>query len=206
METQRIPLFPLDVVLLPGRLLPLHIFEPRYKLMIRECREAGAEFGVVLVRQEHMASVGCTAEIVQVLQTYDDGSMDIATLGRSACRIHDLHDEKPYLEGTIEILADDVRPGPAETAAELRALFDRCYRLLHSASPPAPEEDPGVPLSYRISGALPLDLEVLQELLELRVETERLALLAIRLKELLARWERLSRMRSKAAGNGHGPV
>jgi hypothetical protein len=132
--------------------------------------------------------------------------MDIATIGRSVFRIHDLHNDKPYLEGTVEMLQDDLRPGPAEPILELRALFDQCYRLLHGKPPDVSAADTTVPLSYWIGAALPLDLEVLQQLLELRVEAGRQDFLVGQLKELLAHLERVGRVRSRAAGNGHGPV
>ena len=90
METRRIPLFPLDVVLFPGRILPLHIFEPRYRLMIGLCVDDRAPFGVVLASNEGIATVGCTATILQVAKTYDDGRMDIVTLGESVYRIREV--------------------------------------------------------------------------------------------------------------------
>jgi Lon protease-like protein len=68
-----LPLFPLDVVLLPGIPLPLHIFEPRYKEMIGECRANNAPFGVVRALEDGVAEVGCTAEIVSVTKEYPDG-------------------------------------------------------------------------------------------------------------------------------------
>jgi Lon protease-like protein len=68
-----IPLFPLNVVLMPGTPLPLHIFEERYKQMVDECLESGAEFGMVLADESGTRQVGCTAKIVELVQRYDDG-------------------------------------------------------------------------------------------------------------------------------------
>ena len=203
METRRIPLFPLDVVLFPGRILPLHIFEPRYRLMIGLCVDDRAPFGVVLASNEGIATVGCTAKILQVTKTYDDGRMDIVTLGESVYRIREVHKEKPYLEGDVELLADDPQPGNPEVAAELTALFEKCYRLLHGNPVPATEDDPNLSLAYQIAADLPLDLDVRQALLEVRVEADRRRLLVERLKQLLPDLARLQQARTKAAGNGH---
>ena len=136
MESLRIPLFPLDVVLLPRKSLPLHIFEPRYKLMIGNAVEQDAPFGVVrglqveppavsstrLPKGDAIARVGCTARVVRVIKTYDDGRMDIATVGERVFRIREVHDDKAYLEATVDIEADDMQPGPPEVTAKLRTL------------------------------------------------------------------------------------
>jgi ATP-dependent Lon protease len=77
---ERIPLFPLNVVLLPGGDLPLHIFEPRYRRMIHQCIENETEFGMLLSLPKGVVRVGCTAEIVDVAKRYDDGRMDILAI------------------------------------------------------------------------------------------------------------------------------
>src|ERR1700740_2272507 len=79
----RLPLFPLNVVLLPGADLPLHIFEPRYRQMVKSCLENKTEFGMLLSLPKGVARVGCTAEILEVVKRYPDGRMDILTIGRS---------------------------------------------------------------------------------------------------------------------------
>src|SRR3989338_7260531 len=81
MMDARLPLFPLQAVLLPGELLPLHIFEERYKLMIGECLEEERPFGVVLVEAHGIRKVGCTARITRLLEKFPDGRMNILTLG-----------------------------------------------------------------------------------------------------------------------------
>ncbi len=86
MRPERIPLFPLNVVLLPGADLPLHIFEPRYREMVKNCLEEKSEFGMLLSLPKGVARVGCTAEILDVVKRYEDGRMDILTAGRAPCR------------------------------------------------------------------------------------------------------------------------
>jgi len=203
MITRRIPLFPLNVVLFPGTVLPLHIFEPRYKRMIRDVMASEEPFGVVLSRENGMATTGCTASVRRVARNYDDGRMDILTLGESAYRIGELHKGNEYLEATVELLADDSQIGPAAVAKELITLFVDCHLLLHES--PSSEIDmddqSDALLSYRIASDLPLELDTLQELLETRAEAERRAKLVIRLNQLLPQLVQIQQMRSKAAVN-----
>lgn len=205
MPTRRIPLFPLGLVLFPGRQLPLHIFEERYKLMIARCAQAQGPFGIVLASGEGIATIGCTANILQIVKTYEDGRMDIVTSGESAYRIQELHNDEPYLEGDVEMLADDPHPGSAAAAKELRALFEKCFNLFSDGAVPPTEEDPAVSLAYQIAADLPLDLDVRQAVLEVRAEADRRQLLIERLNEILPELERIQKARSKVSGNGHAP-
>jgi Lon protease-like protein len=121
-----IPLFPLGVVLLPAMVLPLHIFEKRYKIMIGECLEQNREFGIVYSDQEEIRKKGCTAKIVEVLRRYDDGRMDILTRGVKRFLIEDIIDEKPYLQARVAYFDDAVE----EKSEELAALVNDGIKLL----------------------------------------------------------------------------
>jgi len=103
-----IPLFPLELVLMPSMPLPLHIFEERYKLMIGECLEQKREFGVIYQKSSVMKKIGCTARIVQVLRRFDDGRLDIMTQGVNRFKIESINEEKPYLQTKV-IYFDDER-------------------------------------------------------------------------------------------------
>jgi len=105
--SELLPLFPLELVLFPGMSLPLHIFEPRYKEMIRLCLEHRQKFGVILALQEAIPRVGCSAAIVKVVRRYDDGRMDILTVGQKRFRVVKLLEELPYLQGSVDVLADE---------------------------------------------------------------------------------------------------
>src|SRR6266851_9190223 len=96
MGPERIALFPLNVVLLPGATLPLHIFEPRYRQMVRRSVDKKSEFGVLLALPKGIVRVGCTAEITEVVKRYNDGRMDIITVGRSPFRITELVNSDEY--------------------------------------------------------------------------------------------------------------
>ncbi len=127
MDTETtIPLFPLGVVLLPVMVLPLHIFEERYKIMIGECLEQNREFGIVYSDQEEIRKKGCTAKIVEVLRRYDDGRMDILTRGMKRFLIKDIIDEKPYLQARVAYFDDAVE----EKSEELAALVNDGIKLL----------------------------------------------------------------------------
>jgi Lon protease-like protein len=105
-----LPLFPLNTVLFPGTPISLHIFEPRYKLMIEQCLQSGEPFGVVLIREGAEAlgplaepyPIGTTAQIAHV-ERLDDGRMNIVAIGVERFEIQGLNREhKPYLVGTVE--------------------------------------------------------------------------------------------------------
>ena len=207
MTTRHIPLFPLNVVLLPGMTLPLHIFEPRYKAMMKTVIEDEVPFGVVLSRENGIATVGCTALVRRVARTYPDGRMDVITVGESAYRIRAVHKDKEYLEATVDLMTDDFQSGAAAPTSELLTLFTDCHLLLHG-SPPADmdidDRSDGL-LAYRIASELPLELETLQELLEIRAEAERRIRLISRLNQLLLQLVQIEQMRSKSMANTHGP-
>jgi len=204
MSAERIPLFPLEVVLFPGTPLPLHIFEPRYKLMIRRCVEIRREFGVILARSDGTAGVGCTAEIVKVVKRYEDGRMDILTMGQTPYRVLEVFDQQPYLEAAVEFLED----GPGRAAPELQQkllkLFDDCHTLLFGRASSPRGAYAEFSLAFQIAAELPLDLEFKQELLEIRSESERQSWLVERLEKWLPQLANLERVRGKAGGNGHG--
>jgi ATP-dependent Lon protease len=204
MRPERIPLFPLNVVLFPGEHLPLHIFEPRYRRMVRECLEAQSPFGMLLALPDGVVRVGCTAEILGVTKRYNDGRMDILTIGRHPYRIVDLFTEDPLLEGTIDYLDDeDSLPDPAKQK-ELTELYEICYTLLSSGMPVTLREVPANAFSFAVAAALPMDLLWKQQILELRSEAERQDRLLRYLREWALHLQKLETMRHRGAGDGHG--
>src|SRR5919205_3815503 len=112
-EVRDFPLFPLGIVALPTEVVPLHIFEARYKTMIAECLESGSEFGIVWLSDEGLRPIGCACEISEVLERMEDGRMNILTRGTRPFRIVARQDDQPFPSATVEFLEDrDEEPSP----------------------------------------------------------------------------------------------
>jgi len=109
-----IPLFPLGLVLLPHMDLPLHIFEERYKIMIRTCLESGQAFGVVFFDGSAIHKIGCTAEIQSVIRRYEDGRMDILTSGERRFIIKELDESRPFLQASVLFFGDEAEAAMAD--------------------------------------------------------------------------------------------
>src|SRR3954468_4640240 len=115
-ETVRdFPLFPLGIVALPNEVVPLHIFEERYKTMISECLNADREFGIVWLSDEGLRPVGCACAITEVLERADDGRMNILTQGTRPFRVVERLEHLPYPAGEVEFLADRSEQPDPET-------------------------------------------------------------------------------------------
>ena len=199
----RIPLFPLDVVLLPTMPLPLHIFEPRYKAMIRRCLEEKIEFGMILAGEKAVATVGCTAEIVRKLRDYADGRSEILAEGRAVFHLVQLLDEKEYYEGTVDYLADEASPLDAEKESQLVGLFEQCHAHLFGRPwADAGRKEPAT-LAYRMASLLPIERMQKQSLLENRSETSRREFVFNWMKTFLPRLAERQRTRRRAGSNGH---
>jgi len=202
MRPDRISLFPLNVVLFPGELLPLHIFEPRYRRMVRACLDEKVPFGMLLALPNGVAHVGCSAEILEVTKRYEDGRMDIVTVGRYPYRVVDLFTEDALLEGTIDYLEDEDSPVDPQNRAKLLELYEVCYTLLFSGMPVNLAESPQRSLAFAIAGALPLDLLWKQQVLELRSEAERQDRLLRYLREWALHLHKIDSQRHRGGGNG----
>jgi Lon protease-like protein len=199
----RIPLFPLDVVLLPGAQLPLHIFEPRYKVMISRCLSEKLEFGMILAAEKAVASVGCTAEIIRTIREYPDGLIDILTQGRTDFQLKQLLDEKEYYEGIVDYLTDGPWTPDPDQETKLVQTFEKCHSLLFGqAWADAAPTDPAT-LAYRMAALVPMELEKRQQLLEMRSRNDRRAMILRWLEEFLPKLEERQRSRHRAGGNGH---
>lgn len=183
--THRLPLFPLATVLYPGLLLPLHIFEERYRLLMRELVDVPEgtprRFGVIALREGRegpdsveglsaLYGVGCTAELRQV-RAYDDGQFDIMTSGTSRFRLRALDTSRPYFQGEVEFLDEPQGDEAAVMSAGVSRLFLRYREALLAAQGQAAGEPPDLPddpivLSYLVAAAMVLDLGDKQRLLE----------------------------------------
>ena len=184
----RLPLFPLGSVLVPGLVLPLHIFEPRYRVLVEALMAlpegATRQFGVVAIRSGHevgegnaqaLHAVGCTAELREVTP-YSDGRFDIVTVGETRFRLDGIDDSAgtPYLTGVVELLPEEDGEG------DLEALTDRVieqfaeYRAALEVDVTELPDDPRV-VSYLVAAAVILDVPERQQLLEEPTTAGRLA-------------------------------
>lgn len=188
-----LPIFQLDLVLLPGVPLPLHVFEPRYKEMIAECLDQKKPFGVVRVHDGEVAEVGCTAEILEVTKRYDDGRLDILTRGVERFEVLHVVEERSFLQAEIQIIEDE--PGVTPTQAILQAveLFSEIMELAGSDTEQPDEEDEN--LSFLLAGSLPLDLDFKQKLLTTSSEAKRLEAVTGYLRAVLPALRRASKAR-----------
>ncbi len=198
MQDGLLPLFPLQVVLLPGSQLPLHIFEDRYKEMMGEVLRDKLEFGVVLASEKGIVNTGCTATVDRVLREYPDGRLDILTLGRRRFEILLLNEERSFLRGAVEFFDDD-DPDPAEPAGP--DLLKNVMAGFNELPSPVDSSDPR--LSFRLAQEVP-DLEFRQILLTLRSESERMRRIADFLPGFLERRRRVQHTKDVAGSNGHG--
>jgi len=201
-------LFPLDLVLLPGVPLPLHIFEPRYKEMIAECLEQKKLFGIVRASEQGVAEIGCAAEILSVTKKYDDSRMDILTRGVGRFEVLEVNDDRAFLQARVSMVPDQPdEDGPAKPASELAEQAIRLHSeiaKLAGADPSRVELSRGElsgngagarNLSFLLAGSLPLDLDFKQNLLSTLSETKRLQAIIGYLQAILPGLRRASKAR-----------
>src|SRR3954452_12734200 len=132
----RFPLFPLGLVLLPTEVVPLHIFEERYKLMIGRCLEDGTEFGIVWLADAGLRDVGCSAAVAQVVDRLDDGRMNILVRGGQPFRLLRRIEDMPYPAGDVEFLDDEREDADEELAAEARTSYADLVEHVTDERPP----------------------------------------------------------------------
>jgi Lon protease-like protein len=195
-----LPLFPLEVVLFPETAMPLHIFEPRYKEMIGECLSEQQPFGVVRAKENSLAEIGCSAEIIAVTKKYEDGNLDIVTEGRQRFRIERVDHERAFLQAEVVFFEDEAENTAVEREQVLQ-LYADIVQLL--GGDPLEEEVERRQLSFHLAATLPLDLDFKQTLLGLRSETERITGLVEYFQAILPNLRRAVKARQKAGGNGH---
>jgi Lon protease-like protein len=179
--TETLPLFPLGSVLYPGLLLPLHVFEERYRRLVRDLLEAPEprRFGVVAIREGRetgvdgvsaLYEIGCTATVRRVLKR-DDGRFDLVTIGTDRFRLTSLDHSRPYLQAEVELLPEDAGDeAVAERAVEIAQRAFRTYidaltaRGVTQVSIPELPADP-IALSYLVAASVIADLPDRQALL-----------------------------------------
>jgi Lon protease-like protein len=211
-----ISLFPLpNLVLFPHIVVPLHIFEERYKSMINGCISSGEVFGLVLLRtgadeesEETIHRVGVTARIVEV-ERLDEGRMNILCEGEQRFRIYRFTQQTPFWRGAVDIIEDDERNATEalyEQVAELyRSVVDLSAKLSGSQEAELVLPDSSTDLSYMVSYVLDIESEDKQKLLEMDSTAERLRMLLAHLTDTLRKLEQQrahKEVMKKVRGNG----
>jgi Lon protease-like protein len=215
-----LPIFPLGTVLFPGAILPLHIFEDRYRQMMRFAIENGGRFGLsyrsdAFIAREtppEIGSVGCVAKINAVVPL-EEGKVNVISTGVVRYRVLGLQQSQPFILARVEPFIDDLEPG-----ADLNRIFndisETCKRFLEAAQaldetgtlvnqdlPEDPED-----FSLIISSALPIDNDSKQNLLEMTSTRLRLTRLRNHVLNALAQYNERLKMQERARNNGHGKL
>lgn len=193
-------MFPLAIVLLPAERTALHIFEPRYKELIGECLLDDREFGIVFTDGVRLSEVGTQASIVEVLERFEDGRLNIVVEGNERFRVLDLNEERSFLSAQTEDYADEPEIPDADAAEQALDDYRRVVELGElELSEPVPD-DRG--LAFHLAARIALPPAAKQELLEMRSENRRLE----RVREFLAAAAEAARVRTVqrlASTNGH---
>jgi Lon protease-like protein len=194
------PLFPLGLVALPTELVPLHIFEERYKTMIGRCLDEGSEFGIVWMAEDGLRPIGCACEIAEVVERMEDGRINLIARGTRAFRIEARQDELPYPAGTVELLSDRAEETDPEAAS---AAHEAYAELVNEATDREPDmEEIAAMSAYQMAATVEFGLDAKQGLLDLRSESARLRLVARLFRAALKRLDFVNRAQARARSNG----
>jgi Lon protease-like protein len=194
------PLFPLGLVALPGELIPLHIFEERYKTMIDECIGAEREFGIVWMSDDGLREVGCACAIDQVLERLEDGRMNLIVRGTRPFRVLERQGHLPYPAGVIEFVEDRDDEVDADLA---RGAHDAYAELVKRATDREPDADELAGMSaYAMAATVDFGLDAKQGLLDMRSENARLRLVTRLFRAAIKRLELVDKVQERARSNG----
>jgi Lon protease-like protein len=194
------PLFPLGIVALPGEVIPLHIFEERYKTMMNECLRDDSEFGIVWLSDDGLREIGCACEIEQVLERMEDGRMNLLARGTRPFKVLERQGHLAYPAGVVEFVEDrddEVDPDLQKTARD--AYSD----LVKRATDREPDrEDLDEMGAYAMAATVDFGLDAKQGLLDLRSENARLRLVTRLFRAAMKRLDFVDRAQERARSNG----
>lgn len=200
--TRFLPLFPLELVVFPGESLKLHIFEPRYRQLIAECRDKGITFGIPTYLKGGLAEYGTEMRLAEIVKTHDTGEMDIRTEGLGAFRLTSYARQAPgklYAGGEIKPLANEP-DAPADLSRELLELFNRLHTVL--ATGHTRLENAQANLSFTLAQESGLTLGQRLRLLSMPEEERRQVYLVEHLKQLIQVLEATEETKARLRANG----
>tara|TARA_B100001013_G_C24538283_1_gene413566 strand:+ start:136 stop:759 length:624 start_codon:yes stop_codon:yes gene_type:complete len=201
-----IPLFPLNVVLFPGMSLPLHIFEERYKELIGECLRTKSSFGVLYSHGKTTERIGCTAKVLKIIKKYDDGKIDLFTLGDQRFKIVHFDTEASYLRGWSNPYSDNdsVSPPDKDEVNHLLELYrEISYLLNKKKSEVILGSSNSESLSFHIASDPYLPKKIKQQVLESRSEKHRVEILTSYFIKRLPFLHQMEVGAKKAGSNGN---
>ncbi len=194
------PLFPLGLVALPGEVIPLHIFEERYKTMMNDCLRDEREFGIVWLSDDGLREIGCACEIDRVLERMEDGRINLLARGTRPIRVLERQGHLPYPAGVIEFVEDRPDAPDPELVRAAHAAYAELVRL---ATDKDPDEEQLTDMSaYAMAATVDFGLDAKQGLLDLRSENARLRLVTRLFRAAIKRLEFVERAQERARSNG----
>jgi Lon protease-like protein len=194
------PLFPLGLVALPDELIPLHIFEQRYKTMMDECLRDEREFGIVWLADDGLREIGCACEIAEVIERMEDGRVNLVARGTRPFRVLERQGHLAYPAGVVEFLADLEEDLDTELASEAQEAYGDLVRRATDRDPTAEELDELT--AYGMAATVDFGLDAKQGLLELRSENARLRLVTRLFRAAVKRLDFVDRAQARARSNG----
>ena len=198
--SEEFPLFPLGIVALPGEMIPLHIFEERYKTMMNECMEHEKEFGIVWLSDDGLRENGCACEIDRVLERTDDGRLNLLTRGTRPFRVVERQAHLAYPAGVIEFLEDREEPVDPELLTKAHEAYADLVRRATDNDPDAAEL--AEMDAYAMAATVDFGPDAKQGLLDLRSENARLRLVTRLFHAAVERLELIDRAQERARSNG----
>ena len=189
-------LFPLGIALLPTELLPLHIFEDRYKELIGECLEDDGEFGLVYADDDGIRDVGTRARVSEVITRFEDGRLNILVEGGERFRLDELTEGRLFNTGLVSRIVDEDDPADAEAITEALRLFTTLREVTESEVGVPESETPQ--LSFVLAGKVELSSDVKIELLREVSERRRIERVQDLLAEAVLTAQRIRRAAERA--------
>lgn len=208
-ENEFVPIFPLGIVMLPEQLIPLHIFEERYKLMIGECLANDKVFGIVYFDAQKISGAGCTARVQDVLKRYPDGRLDIVTRGERRFIVGRLDESKPYLRATVAYFDDapeESDDGMLQDARRGLVLLDQAISLKpHKTAFDSADGPDYKGISFLVAGSDGFNASEKQKFLEMTSTRERLRKSVAALSKIIDRIRLTEEIQNLIGGNGNLP-
>lgn len=199
-----IPVFPLNIIVYPGEPLNLHIFEPRYKQLIKECIEEQRPFGIPVVLDKKIEEFGTLLEVTELAKEYENGEMDIKARGIQVFRVLEIIKDLPdklYSGAIVNYPENILEPGNSKTEALIISEVKRMYTLLN-VEDKFPTAEGGM-LSYKIGHYIGFTALQEYEMLQLFTETLRLEYIRQHLKNMLPLIQGMEQAKARIQMNGH---